>query len=81
VRPSGCFFFEGFDITKESTATRNVVAIGSEFYEETCTQAVEELEATFDFICLYDETYLFKFWNGVNENGVDQFIEIEVPVN
>lgn len=81
VRPSGCFFFEGFDITKESTTTRNVVAIGSEFYEETCTLAIEELEATFDFICLYDEPYLFKFWNGEDENGVDQFIEIEVPVN
>lgn len=81
VRPSGCFFFEGFDITDEATTTRNVVAIGSEFYEEVCTQAIEELEASFNFIVLYDETYLFRFWNGEDENGVDQYIEIEVPVN
>ena len=81
VRPSGCIFFEGFDITDEATTTRNVVAIGSDFYEETCTQAVEELETSFNFIVLYEGTYIFRFWNGEDENGVDQYIEIEVPVN
>ncbi|MEZ2413785.1 hypothetical protein ACA086_02400 [Muriicola sp. E247] len=81
LRPSGCVFFEGFDITKEATTTRNVVAIGTEFYEDPCTQAIEELEATFNFICLYDDTYLFRFWSGENENGEQQYLEIEVPVN
>ncbi|MBT8282107.1 MAG: hypothetical protein KJO86_00090 [Muriicola sp.] len=81
LRPSSCVFFEGFDITKESTTTRNVVAIGTEFLDEPCTQAVEELEASFNFICLYEGTYLFRFWNGEDENGNQQYIEMEVPVN
>lgn len=81
LRPSACVFFEGFDITNEALTTRNVVAIGSEFYEEVCTQEVEELEATFNFICLYQETYLFRFWTGEDENGNQQYLEIEVPVN
>lgn len=81
LRPSACVLFEGFDITSEDTTTRNVVAIGTDFYEQTCTQAVEELEATFNFICLYEQTYLFKFWTGEDENGNQQYLEIEVPVN
>jgi hypothetical protein len=81
IRPDGCVFFEGFDVTKEDTTIRNVVAIGSDFYEEQCTLAVEELEASFDFICLYEGTYLFRFWSGEDENGEPQYIEIEVPVN
>ena len=81
LRPSACVFFEGFDITKEGTTTRNVVAIGTEFYEQACTLAVEEQEATFNFIVLYEDPYLFRFWTGEDENGNQQYLEIEVPVN
>ncbi|GGD49449.1 hypothetical protein [Muriicola marianensis] len=81
LRPSACVFFEGFDITKEGVTTRNVVAIGTDFYDEVCTLATEELEASFNFICLYDEPYLFRFWTGEDENGNQQYIEVEVPVN
>lgn len=81
LRPSACVFFEGFDITKEGVTTRNVVAIGTDFYEEVCTQAVEEQEASFNFICLYEDTYLFRFWTGEDENGNQQYLEVEVPVN
>ncbi len=81
LRPNSCVFFEGFDITKEGVTTRNVVAIGTDFYEEVCTQATEELEASFNFICLYEESYLFRFWTGEDENGNQQYLEVEVPVN
>ncbi|NER09862.1 hypothetical protein SAMN06265375_101618 [Muriicola jejuensis] len=81
LRPSACVFFEGFDITKEGVTTRNVVAIGTDFYDEVCTQAVEEQEASFNFICLYEDTYLFRFWTGEDENGNQQYLEVEVPVN
>jgi hypothetical protein len=81
LRPSACVFFEGFDVTPDGTTTRNVVAIGSDFYEQVCTQAVEEQEASFNFICLYEGTYLFKFWTGEDENGNQQYLEVEVPVN
>ena len=81
IRPSACVVYDGFDITDTGRTTRNVVAIGSEFYDEPCTQALEEIETFFNFIVLYDEPYLFRFWSGQDENGNDQYIEIEVPIN
>jgi hypothetical protein len=57
------------------------VAIGTEFYEQACTQALEEIETSFDFIVLYEGSYLFRFWSGEDENGEQQYLEIEVPVN
>lgn len=81
LKPSTCVFYEGFDVTNDGLTTRNVVAIGSEFYEENCAQVTEEYEATFNFIVLYEGSYLFRFWTGQDENGEPQYLEIEVPVN
>jgi hypothetical protein len=78
--PNGCTQFEGFDIKSEATTVRNVVAIGTELDDLACTQVVSEVETTFEFICLYRGTYLFRFWTGENEQGVPQYLEIEVPV-
>jgi hypothetical protein len=83
VNPNGCTSFEGFDITESNTMdkkVRNVLAIGTELEQEQCTQQVEELEATFSFICLYSKPYVFRFWTGEDENGESQFFEVEVPV-
>ena len=78
--PNGCTEFEGFNITSEDTAVRTVVAIGTQRDDVLCTEVVSEIEATFDFICLYPETYLFRFWTGEDEQGLAQYLEIEVPV-
>jgi hypothetical protein len=78
--PNGCTEFEGFNITSEDTTVRTVVAIGTQRDDVLCTEVVSEIEATFDFICLYPETYLFRFWTGEDEQGLAQYLEIEVPV-
>lgn len=78
--PNGCTQFEGFDVISEDTAVRNVVAIGTEWDDVACTEVISEVEATFDFLCLYPETYLFRFWTGEDEQGVPRYLEIEVPV-
>ena len=78
--PDGCTEFEGFDITSEGTTVRTVVAIGTRWDDVACTEVVSEVETTFDFLCLYPETYLFRFWAGENELGVPQYLDIEVPV-
>lgn len=78
--PNGCTEFEGFDVISEDTTVRNVVAIGTERNDVACTQVLSEVETSFDFICLYPETYLFRFWTGEDEQGVPQYLEIEVPV-
>jgi hypothetical protein len=82
LKPDGCTYYSGFDIVKPEITTRNVVAIGSQRTDQdVCTQVVEEKEASFNFIVIYDQTYLFRFWQSENENGEQQYFEVEVPVN
>lgn len=81
-RASDCTFFEGFDIVSEDTTTRNVAVIGSELSDSgNCNEVLEEVEISFNFIVLYNEIYLFKFYTGRDENDVATYLEIEVPVN
>ncbi|MBD1259967.1 hypothetical protein HZY62_05155 [Maribacter polysiphoniae] len=80
--PDGCTYFEGFDVTKSDVTTREVVAIGSQRTDqEACTPTVREAEGSFDFIVIHTEPYLFRFYQGDDENGDPIFLEIEVPVN
>lgn len=80
TKPSNCVFFEGFDITQSSTTVRNVVAIGSEIEDTNCTQETEAVVTSFNFICIYSDTYLFRFYTGDDSNGEPRYLEIEVPV-
>lgn len=82
IQPDGCTFYEGFDFDKPELTTRNVVVVGSQRTDqEVCTQEIREGSARFDFLVLYEETYLFRFWQGEDANGEQQYLEIEVPVN
>jgi len=80
-RPNNCTFFEGFDVTSADTTIRDVTVIGSVFDDEDCAEVIEEVEATFDFIVLHNQPYTFRFWQGKNESGEHQFLEVMVPVN
>lgn len=81
VLPNGCTAMEGFDVISEGQTTRRVVAIGTEQVDMACTQEIREVETQFRFICLYSDTYLFRFYTGMNEAGEPQYLEYEVPVN
>lgn len=80
VLPNGCVSFEGFEVSPIAETTRNVVPIGSQFDDLECIDGMEEVESSFNFICLYSDTYLFRFWTGEDENGEQEYLEIEVPV-
>jgi hypothetical protein len=45
---------------------------------ETLDNVTED--ATFNFIVTSNGSYIFKFWQGEDENGEDQYLTIEVPV-
>ncbi len=82
IIPNTCTFFEGFDFAKPELTTREVVVVGFQRTDqEACTDIAEERETTFEFIVVHDEPYLFKFWQGEDENGEQQYLEIEVPMN
>jgi len=82
LRPDGCTYYEGFNVLKPELTTRDVVVIGAQRTDqEVCTQVVQEEEASFNFIVIHNETYLFRFWQSEDENGEQQYLEVEVPVN
>ncbi|QLG45315.1 hypothetical protein [Costertonia aggregata] len=82
LRPDECTFFEGFDVNRTETTTRNVVVIGSVLTDQDeCAEVSQEITASFRFQVIYPETYLFRFWTGTDENGEERYLEIEVPVN
>lgn len=81
LKPNDCTSFEGFDVRTEGGTVRRVVAIGAEFEGQACDGGAEEARASFQFICLYDEPYLFRFYTGNDADGNPQYIEVEVPVN
>ncbi len=81
-RISDCAFFEGFDVNNEERTVRNVSAIGLMLVDnDDCTEISQEVEESFKFIVLYNEAYLFKFYQGKDENNESKYLEIEVPVN
>lgn len=81
LNPDACTFFEGFDFTSTELTERQIVAIGARFPEEACTQDVEERTASFAFEVFRDQTYIFHLWAGEDENGENEFLTFEVPVN
>jgi hypothetical protein len=45
-----------------------------------CIETDDLLEVSFDFFVGQEESYVFKFWQGENENGDNQCLIVEVPV-
>ena len=80
-RPTTCHAFREFYYVKENNI-RTVAPINYVFEEDNnCTDLENDLvEATFNFIVTSNGSYIFKFWQGEDTNGEDQYLTIEVPV-
>ena len=82
--PSTCHSFS--DLYYLTEGQFRTVAVISRVIEETntviCEPLEEELvEGVFQFTVLNNAgTYIFRFWQGVDENGVDQYLVYEVPI-
>ncbi len=79
-RPTTCHTFKEFYYLKENNE-RTVAPINYVFERTNCEEMQQELvEAKFNFIVTSNGSYIFKFWQGEDTDGEDQFLEIEVPV-
>lgn len=79
--PDDCTIFSGFDVTDADLTVRNVAVFGSMRTDsDNCEEQFIERTATFDFNVVYDEPYVFRFWQGTNADGEPEFFEVEVPV-
>lgn len=80
LKPSTCNLFKEFYYLKNNNE-RTVAVINYEYINNNCTDLEDELvEATFNFVVTGNGSYIFKFWQGVDENDIDQYLTIEVPV-
>ena len=82
LMPTNWNVFKDLSFEKnEYSRTVAVVAVKYITKENECNVINTECEATFDFLATQTERYLFKFWQGKNNEGEDIYLEIEVPVN
>jgi hypothetical protein len=80
LRPTTCYSFKEFYYGKNLNE-RTVAVLNYNFQDNNCQELSDELvEATFNFIVTSNGSYIFKFWQGIDENDEDQYLIIEVPV-
>lgn len=82
ARPSSCHGFNQFYYKKElnvrTIAIESTVFVGSNCTTYTDTVLAEQF---LEFKVTNNGSYIFKFWKGKDAQGVDQYEEVEVPVN
>ena len=79
-RPTTCHGFNGFYYEKNLNI--RTIAVESIVIENNdCVELTDEVkEATLNFYVTNNGSYIFKFWQGKDENGEDLFLEYEIPV-
>ena len=78
--PNSCYYHYGqFDYFYEGT-TRLIYPIVHIDDDVSCTQNITETTFSIPVNALQYEPYIFKFYQGEDENGEDMYLTIEVPV-
>ena len=76
---SDLYYLEQGDVRTVAVISRRINEIGNIVCEDL---AFEEIEGQFTFTVLNTGgTYIFKFWQGVDNNGEDEYLIYEVPIN
>ncbi len=79
-RISDCHNFEAFYYEKTGN-TRIIGVTASVLDRDDCVPSDEIVEKTFNFVCTYHGSYIFKFYKGEDAQGNNIFDEVEVPVS
>lgn len=84
LKPSTCYTFN--DLYYLSVSNIRTVAVINTVIPETngviCEPLTNEVvERSFDFYVKYRTgSYIFKFWNGKDDNGEDVYLIYEIPI-
>lgn len=80
INPSACYTFSNFYYN--AIGNERTVAIYCAFDDnQGCTQTNYETTVPLNFKPKYTGTYTFRFWTGVDAEGIDQYIEHEIVVD
>ncbi|MBD0831347.1 hypothetical protein [Aestuariibaculum sediminum] len=79
-KPTSCYVFRNLYYAKDNNE-RTVAPIMTVYENNNC-ETLEDFteDATFNFIVTSNGSYIFKFWQGEDENGDDIYLTYEVPV-
>lgn len=79
VRPNICYVFRDFYYIIDGHV--RTVAIENTVYPDgNCVEDPESVTVSFEFPVTGTETYVFKFYQGKDEEGIDNYHLVEVPV-
>jgi len=80
-RPTDCHSFSGFDYDRLSNE-RTVSVVNVVVNDRVCEDLTETdlIDASLNFFVGIEDSYIFRFWQGRNDQGENQFLIIEVPV-
>lgn len=79
-RPTSCHVFNGFSHETKSD-TLFIGAVNALYPENNCEElSDEEVTKELDFFVERTDFYIFKFWQGLDEDGNPFFLTKEVPV-
>ncbi|HSP83560.1 MAG TPA: hypothetical protein VLN72_07495 [Gillisia sp.] len=80
-RPTNCHTFSGLDVARNANAIVIGVVTSFRTSNTNCVDSGNlEASATINFVAERDDFYIFKFWQGKNAAGRDEFLTVEVPV-
>lgn len=78
--PNGCYYYyDQLNYVYEG-ASRLIYPIAHVDDGVNCIQNIREVTFTIPVTVRQDEPYLFKFYQGEDEDGASKFLTIEVPV-
>ena len=79
IRPDDCYVYN--DVLYEyDFDARNIAVISTVIENENCEVLDSEEELTIRVQALQTSPYIFRFWQGDDENGDPIYLEIVVPV-
>ena len=80
LKPTTCHVFNDI-LYQEDNNISTVIVIGTVFQNNgNCTDLNTEFEANFNFTANNIGSHIFKFWKGLDDNGEDIYLIVEVPV-
>ncbi|WP_299883803.1 hypothetical protein [uncultured Lacinutrix sp.] len=78
VKPTNCHSFYNIYYLKNFNE-RTVAVISTVYQNENCTTIDAQTDVSFNFVATQTGSYIFKFWQGEDQNGEDTYLEMEIP--
>ena len=78
--PNGCYRFDELYYDLQGN-THTIAVRALQDLNAVCTQAIIEEEYTLPLVVTQTQDYVFRFWKGKDNDGLDIFEEIVIPVN